>query len=83
MVTMQLSSTVKQNETSLEEMDFLRKQAIDKDARVQELLLEKASLEEQHAKEVDEITETGVQEISELETKLEHVYDKMIEAESK
>jgi len=83
MVTMQLSSTVKQNETSLEEMDFLRKQAIDKDARVQELLLEKASLEEQHAKEVDEITETGVQEISELETKLEQVYDKMIEAESK
>eukprot|EP00354_Favella_ehrenbergii_P004437 CAMPEP_0170452578 /NCGR_PEP_ID=MMETSP0123-20130129/1427_1 /TAXON_ID=182087 /ORGANISM="Favella ehrenbergii, Strain Fehren 1" /LENGTH=80 /DNA_ID=CAMNT_0010714625 /DNA_START=440 /DNA_END=682 /DNA_ORIENTATION=+ len=80
---MQLSSTVKQNETSLEEMDFLRKQAIDKDARVQELLLEKASLEEQHAKEVDEITETGVQEISELETKLEQVYDKMIEAESK
>lgn len=44
---------------------------IDKDARVQELLLEKAELEERHAKEVDEITETGVNEISELESKLE------------
>ena len=38
MVSLQLSSSVKKSEESLEEMDFLRKQAIDKDARVQELL---------------------------------------------
>ena len=38
---------------------------------MQELLLEKAELEEQYAREVDEITETGVNEISELEVKLE------------
>ena len=30
-------------------------------------------MEEQYAKEVDEITETGVAEINELETKLEQV----------
>jgi hypothetical protein len=34
MVAHQLSSTVKHKEQSLEEMGFLRKQVIDKDARV-------------------------------------------------
>ena len=58
-------------------MDFLRKQVIDKDARVQELLLEKAELEEKHAAEVDEITETGVNEISELEVKLEQAQEQL------
>ena len=58
-------------------MDFLRKQLIDKDERVQELLLEKAEIEEKHSQEVDEIAETGVNEINELENKLEDYEDKM------
>ena len=37
---------MKSTEAGLEDVDFLRKQLIDKDNRVQELLLEKAEVEE-------------------------------------
>lgn len=40
-------------------------------------MLEKAELLERHAKEVDEITETGVNEISELESKLEREKERL------
>ena len=40
---------------------------------MQELLLEKAGIEERHDKEIDEITETGANEIFELEGKLENM----------
>lgn len=59
MVTMSLQGTIKSNQDSLGDMDFLRKQVIDKDSRVQELLLEKAQLEEQNAKDIEEITDTS------------------------
>lgn len=75
MVSQELQRNVQSSEQSLEEMDFLRKQVIDKDNRVQELLLEKTAIEEQYSKEVDEITETGVTEISELEGKLEQAQE--------
>ena len=71
LANMKLQSTSKKNEESMREMDFLRKQVIDKDERVQELQLEKTQLEETHAKEIDEITDASVQEISELEQKLD------------
>jgi len=81
MVSSQLQSTVQKAERSVEEMDFLRKQAIDKDQRVQELLLERAAMEERHTREVDEITETGVNEISELESKIEQLEERLQEAD--
>ena len=39
--------------------------------------MEKAEIEEKHTREVDEITETGVNEINELEEKLENFEEKM------
>ena len=74
---------MKSNESSLEDLDFLRKQVIDKDNRVQELLLEKAEAEENHAKDIDEIAETSVNEISELEQKLEAEQEKLNESIAK
>ena len=39
--------------------------------------MEKAEIEEKHSREVDEITETSVNEINELEGKLENTEEKM------
>ena len=77
MVSLQLQDHIKSKESGLEDIEFLKKQLIDKDNRVQELLLEKAEIEEKHSREVDEITEAGVNEINELEGKLENFEEKM------
>ena len=83
MVTMSLQGTIKSNQDTLGDMDFLRKQVIDKDARVQELLLEKAQLEEQNTKDIEEITDTSYQEITELEKKLQQAGEEKQEIETK
>lgn len=41
MANLKLQNTVKKSDDSMREMDFLRKQVIDKDERVEELQLEK------------------------------------------
>lgn len=43
----------------------------ERDGTIEELTLEKNELEENYAKELEEITETGYNEISELEEKLD------------
>ena len=77
MVSHQLQSHIKAKDSSLEELDYLRNQVIDKDSRVEELLLDLAAVAERHANDVDEIAETSVKEISELEDKLESEQDKL------
>ena len=37
---------------------------------------EKVQLEEQHAQEIEEVTETGMAEISELEAKIDQEHEK-------
>ena len=50
---------------------------------MQELLLEKAEIDERHAKDIDEIAETSVNEINDLEQKLDKCEKKLNESQAK
>jgi len=64
-------------------MKKLQDDIAEKENLIEEMTLEKMELEETHAKEIDEVTETGMEEIAELEEKLDQEQEKCstIEAE--
>ena len=59
------------NQEDSDEVNRLKEQLEERDGTIEELTLEKNELEENYAKELEEITETGYNEISELEEKLD------------
>ena len=82
LVIEQLSKQIGNQEDS-DEVNRLKEQLEERDGTIEELTLEKNELEETHAKELEEITETGYNEISELEEKLDAEQEKasILEAE--
>ena len=70
LVIEQLQKQIDDQEDS-DEVNRLKEQLEERDGTIEELTLEKNELEENYAKELEEITETGYNEISELEEKLD------------
>ena len=70
LVIEQLQKQIENQEDS-DEVNRLKEQLEERDGTIEELTLEKNELEENYAKELEEITETGYNEISELEEKLD------------